>query len=33
LAALDKYKQLAPDDEEIEAVNQLLKAMQNPRGL
>jgi tetratricopeptide (TPR) repeat protein len=31
LAALDKYKQLAPDDEEIEAVNQLLKAMQNPR--
>src|SRR5712691_2244278 len=26
LAALDKYKQLAPDDEEIEAVNQLLKA-------
>ena len=26
-AALDRYKQLAPDDEEIEAVNQLLKAM------
>ncbi len=33
LAALDKYKQLAPDDEEIEAVNQLLKAIQNPRSL
>jgi tetratricopeptide (TPR) repeat protein len=33
LAALEKYKQLAPDDEEIEAVNQLLKAMQNPRGV
>ena len=33
LAALDKYKQLAPDDEEIEAVNQLLKAMQSPRSL
>ncbi len=33
MAALDKYKQLAPDDEEIEAVNQLLKAMQNPRSL
>jgi tetratricopeptide (TPR) repeat protein len=31
LAALDKYKQLAPDDEEIEAVNQLLRAMQDPR--
>ena len=33
IAALDKYKQLAPDDEEIEAVNQLLKAMQSPRSL
>jgi tetratricopeptide (TPR) repeat protein len=30
LAALDRYKQLAPDDEEIEAVNQLLKAMKAP---
>ncbi len=27
LAALEKYKQLAPDDAEIEAVDQLLKAM------
>ena len=33
IAALDKYKQLAPDDEEIEAVNQLLKAMRSPRSL
>ena len=33
IAALDKYKQLAPDDEEIEAVNQLLKAMQSPRSM
>ena len=33
IAALDKYKQLAPDDEEIEAVDQLLKAMQSPRSL
>ncbi len=31
LASLDRYKQLAPDDEEIEAVNQLLKAMKDPR--
>lgn len=31
LAALEKYKQLEPDDAEIEAVNQLLKAMQSPR--
>lgn len=31
VAALDRYKQLAPDDEEIEAVNQLLKAMQDSR--
>jgi tetratricopeptide (TPR) repeat protein len=30
-AALEKYKQLEPDDEEIEAINQLLKAMQGPR--
>lgn len=28
LVALERYKQLAPDDEEIEAVDQLLKAMQ-----
>ncbi|MGH9883238.1 MAG: tetratricopeptide repeat protein, partial [Pyrinomonadaceae bacterium] len=27
-AALEKYKQLEPADEEIEAINQLLKAMQ-----
>lgn len=31
LGALEKYKQLEPDDAEIEAVNQLLKAMQTPR--
>jgi tetratricopeptide (TPR) repeat protein len=31
LAALEKYKQLAPDDEEIQAVDQLLKAMQDAR--
>jgi tetratricopeptide (TPR) repeat protein len=31
LSALERYKQLAPDDEEIEAVNQLLKAMQDQR--
>jgi tetratricopeptide (TPR) repeat protein len=31
LAALEKYKQLEPDDTEIEAINQLLKAMQDPR--
>ena len=31
--ALEKYKQLEPNDEEIEAVNQLLKAMQEPRKL
>ena len=31
LGALQRYKQLAPDDEEIEAVNQLLKAMREPR--
>jgi tetratricopeptide (TPR) repeat protein len=31
LAALEKYKHLAPDDDEIEAVNQLLSAMQAPR--
>ncbi len=31
LAALEKYKQLEPDDAEIEAVNQLLKAMRDPR--
>ncbi len=30
-AALEKYRQLEPDDEEIEAINQLLKAMQDPR--
>lgn len=31
--ALEKYKQLEPNDEEVEAVNQLLKVMQerNPR--
>jgi len=28
LGALEKYKQLEPDDAEIEAINQLLKAMQ-----
>jgi tetratricopeptide (TPR) repeat protein len=27
-AALERYKELEPNDEEIEAVNQLLKAMQ-----
>lgn len=31
LGALEKYKQLEPDDTEIEAVNQLLKAMRDPR--
>lgn len=31
LAALEKYKQLEPNDTEIEAVNQLLKAMREPR--
>lgn len=31
LAALEKYKDLEPDDAEIETVNQLLKAMQDPR--
>ena len=31
LGALAKYKQLEPDDAEIDAVNQLLKAMQAPR--
>jgi tetratricopeptide (TPR) repeat protein len=31
LGALEKYKQLEPNDAEIEAVNQLLKAMQDPR--
>jgi tetratricopeptide (TPR) repeat protein len=32
LAALETYKELRqPDDEEIDAVNQLLKAMQDPR--
>lgn len=30
-AALDRYKQLSPDDEEIEAVDQLLKVMQESR--
>ncbi|MDQ5844899.1 MAG: tetratricopeptide repeat protein [Acidobacteriota bacterium] len=28
LSALEHYKQLAPDDQEVEAVDQLLKAMQ-----
>jgi tetratricopeptide (TPR) repeat protein len=32
LSALEKYKQLSPDDEEIEAVDQLLKVMQEARG-
>jgi tetratricopeptide (TPR) repeat protein len=31
LGALEKYKQLEPNDAEIEAINQLLKAMQAPR--
>lgn len=31
LTALEKYKQLEPDDAEIETVNQLLKAMRDPR--
>jgi tetratricopeptide (TPR) repeat protein len=31
LAALERYKQLAPDDEEIEAVDQLLKVMLESR--
>jgi tetratricopeptide (TPR) repeat protein len=31
-AALEKYKQLEPADEEIEAINQLLKAIKEPRG-
>jgi tetratricopeptide (TPR) repeat protein len=30
-AELEKYKELEPDDAEIETVNQLLKAMQDPR--
>ena len=30
-AALEKYMQLEPDDEEIEALKQLLKAMREPR--
>jgi tetratricopeptide (TPR) repeat protein len=30
-AALEKYKELEPDDAEIDTVNQLLKAMQDPR--
>ncbi|MGH9967086.1 MAG: tetratricopeptide repeat protein [Pyrinomonadaceae bacterium] len=30
-AALEKYIQLEPDDEEIEALRQLLRAMQEPR--
>ena len=33
LGALEKYKQLEPDDAEIEVINQLLKAMQAPRPL
>ena len=32
LKALETYKQLRqPDDEEIDAINQLLKVMQEPR--
>jgi tetratricopeptide (TPR) repeat protein len=31
LGALDKYRQLAPDDDEIEAVDQLLRAMLDSR--
>ena len=31
LGALEKYKQLEPDDAEIDAINQLLKAMQDSR--
>ncbi len=31
MSALEKYKQLSPDDEEIEAVDQLLKVMQESR--
>jgi tetratricopeptide (TPR) repeat protein len=31
VAALEKYRQLEPDDAEIEAINQLLKAMQASR--
>jgi len=31
LSALEKYKQLEPNDAEIEAVDQLLKAMRDPR--
>ena len=30
-AALEKYMQLEPDDEEIEALKQLLRALQDPR--
>ena len=30
-AALEKYMQLEPDDEEIEALKQLLKALKDPR--
>jgi tetratricopeptide (TPR) repeat protein len=30
-AALEKYKQLEPDDEELEAIDQFLKAMRAPR--
>ena len=31
LSALERYRQLAPDDDEIEAVDQLLKVMQESR--
>jgi regulator of sirC expression with transglutaminase-like and TPR domain len=29
LAALERYRQLEPEDEDIEVLNQLLKAIQN----
>ncbi|HET9787044.1 MAG TPA: tetratricopeptide repeat protein, partial [Pyrinomonadaceae bacterium] len=30
-SALEKYMQLEPDDEEIDALKQLLRALQDPR--
>jgi hypothetical protein len=29
-AALEKYRQLEPEDEDLEVLNQLLKAMKGP---
>jgi regulator of sirC expression with transglutaminase-like and TPR domain len=30
-ATLEKYRQLEPEDEDLEVLNQLLKAMKSPR--